>query len=313
MPVIRTKKGEPKGKKPYGDVRPDGRFPVAALPEPSAADPVQCMGDTEKDDPLDGEEAGAPGLVSLEQLSTSRLAVYLAGLSMADAKALYHVMMSNVKVFRKVRLDAETVVMLETLDNAVNPSRPGTWYLNHVTCSIAEFDPSKQVAGQQKPGHTRFQVKMGQGPSSRVGQIKAALSPEAWETFAGLSTTSVKIFHHHIAYNADLRREAAPLPANVGVGASISHLCDEANCITQSHLEATTVHKDNMDRQRCTGIRLLCFRGFIVDEVPCPHGRKLGATPDAQILASCLQIEVMDIGERSFAACLDIHKMESDS
>jgi hypothetical protein len=317
MPVIRTKKGEPLGKKPYGDVRPDGRlqnFFVAAAPKLSVADPVQRgTGATEQNDLLEGKESDVKSLGNSEQSSTSRIAVYLAGLSMEDAEALYRVMLSSVKVYEKNRLDAETVTMLETLDNAVNPNRPGSWYLKHVTCSIAELDPSKQIAGQQKPGHTRFQVRMGQGSGSRVGQIKAALSLKAWETFKELSSTSVKIFYHHIAYNADLRREAAPIPANVGVGASISHLCDEVNCICQAHLEATTVHRDNMDRQRCIGIRLLCFRGFIVDEVPCSHGRKLGETLDTQILASCLQIEVMEISEGSFAACSDIHKMMSSS
>lgn len=315
MPVIRTKKGEPPGKRPYGDERPDGRlhnYFVAAAPKLPAADPVQRgTGDTEQNDLLEGGEQASKGVANPDQQATSPIAVYLAGLSMEDAKALYHVMLSSVKVFKKVRLDAETVVMLETLDNAVNPNRPGAWYLNHVTCSIAEFDPSKQIAGPQKPGHTRFQVKMGQGSGSRVGQIKAALSPKAWSAFQELSGTSVKIFHHHIAYNADPRRESAPIPSNVGMGASISHLCDEANCICQGHLEATTIHKDNMDRQRCIGIRLLCFRGFIVDEVPCMHGRKLGATLDAQLMASCLQIEVMEMSEGCFAACSDIHEMMS--
>ena len=121
------------------------------------------------------------------------------------------------------------------------------------------------------------------GPNSWGKQLKKAVSEEAWQTLTDY-TSYLKVEAHHVAYNADNRRVTAPLPLNVGAGGSVSHLCDEGGCVKQSHLEATPIHKDNTDRQRCLGVVLLYFRGVIVKEVPCKHEKEQGKDLESGIL-----------------------------
>ena len=135
--------------------------------------------------------------------------------------------------------------------------------------------------------HPRWQVRLDQGVLSAGSRLKMAISPGAWQTLCGY-TSYLKVEAHHVAYNASPRRETAPIPSNVGVGGSISHFCDEIGCCKASHLEATYAHRDNMARQRCSGIVLLHFQGVIVQEVPCSHGQRLGLGLESQLLSSCV-------------------------
>jgi hypothetical protein len=127
--------------------------------------------------------------------------------------------------------------------------------------------------------------------------LKKAISPEAWQVLRDY-TSYLKVEAHHIAYNASLNRETAPIPSNVGAGGSISHLCDEIGCCKASHLEATRAHKDNMARQRCGGIILLHFQGVIVQEIPCPHGQRPGLDLESQLLRSCVnKLNMIELGD----------------
>lgn len=211
-------------------------------------------------------------------------ATWLAALSLADAQACWQLYKKLCKkLVKRCRLDPQEQVKLASL-RAADPAtgRDGKWYLEQITCEV--------VAGLKasSAGHPRWQVRLGQGPSSVGQRLKRVLSAGAWETLTAY-TNYLKVEVHHVAYNADLRRETAPIPSNVGVGGSISHLCDERGCCKASHLEATPFHKDNMDRQRCPGIVLLHFKDVIIQEVPCEHGQKQGVSLESQLTSSCIQ------------------------
>ena len=97
----------------------------------------------------------------------------------------------------------------------------------------------------------------------------------------------VKLPCHHVAYNADLlRRGTAPLPLDAGAGGSLSHTCDKRGCVRVSHLEVTSEHRDNLNRQRCQGPSLLVFRGVIVQERPCAHAQ--GERHEERLRNSCV-------------------------
>lgn len=231
-----------------------------------------------------------------KQVGDSRYAEYLAGLSYEDARALHRVFRNKVGVIIKSHLPADLQARLRVFENRVDPTRLGRWYLDHLSCELVRSSSTAIC-------HPRWQVRLDGGPSSVAGALRVALSDGAWQALSRL-TNYAKIMAHHIAYNADSRRVAAPIPLNVGAGGSISHLCDEVGCVKQSHLESTPVHRDNMDRQRCRGILLLVFRDVIVEETPCSHGRGRGGSLALDILASCTKVVVEEVSmERPSAPC----------
>jgi hypothetical protein len=130
---------------------------------------------------------------------------------------------------------------------------------------------------------------------------------------------------HHVAYAAHPARAEAPIPENAGAGGSISHNCDTQGCCKIQHLEATPKHQDNMDRQRCSGVTLITYKGVIVQEIPCAHGKTTSLLPggldlDAftaddialhnRIRTSCIGLRVIELDERCIAAVGDINKEE---
>jgi len=245
------------------------------------------------------------GLANPAKTTEQRIAGYLRDLSMEDALALKTLMVQEGKFSYKVQATPEDIQKLQTLvgQPMLDTGRDGAWYLNIVTCKIWD---TKQSGSD----HPRWQVKMtGSGFDTRKARIKQVLSKSAWETLLATFPVTFKPAVHHIAYNADPRREAAPLPLNVGAGGSVSHPCDERGCI--AHLESTPVHGDNMDKQRCKGITLICFKGFIIQEVPCAHGEC--ATPlvgeelfEAKILASCRKVRLLELGGDAVNAVLSL-------
>lgn len=238
---------------------------------------------------------------------TSPIATWLAGLDLKDAKALYRVAKSNADSAAWCPLSESDQATLGSL-TACDSDRSGAWYLKFITCSIAKGAVGKknQEKDKKKSGHARFQITTtAAGSSSIAGQLRAVLSKRAWETLKELPS-HIQISFHWISYNADLRREAAPLPENCGAGGSLSHSCDKDSCWEAAHLWPTPVHRDNMDRQRCTGIRLQYFRGQIVREIPCKHGLELGETLETQILRSCTKLVLDEVSEDVFALLLKI-------
>lgn len=241
-------------------------------------------------------EASAMKPIGLGNLAVNSNATWLAAMTLPDAQACWKLYRSCKGVRNKCRLDPQQQEKLTSL-RAVDPAtgRNGKWYLQHITCEVAELEASSS-------GHPRWQVRLEEGPLSVGQRLKRTISARAWESLIAY-TKYLKVEVHHVAYNADLRRETAPIPSNVGAGGSISHLCDEVGCCKASHLEATPIHKDNLDRQRCTGILLLHFKDVIVQEVPCSHGQKRGTDLESQLTSSCVQhIQLVEISSGAFAA-----------
>ncbi len=133
MPAIRAKKGESKDKKPYGG-RPDGR----SASEQSAAEMRDVGIYTVEGDEAVEDKSKQMSLGNSEAAANSKIAEFLAGLSMQDAQALERVMLNNVKVFEKPQISVGDKAMLSTLTSFNQTYRDGAWYLRHVTCSIAE-------------------------------------------------------------------------------------------------------------------------------------------------------------------------------
>lgn len=207
-------------------------------------------------------------------------AKWLASLELSDAIALWELFKSRIELHPKHRLSPAQVLTLTSLRATDRETaRTGHWYFNLVTCEVAGIGPQRQ--------HPQWQVRLDQGVLSVGYRLKMAISQRARQTLCGY-TSYLKVEAHHVAYNASPNRETAPIPSNVGAGGSISHFCDEIGCCKASHLEATYAHRDNMARQRCSGIVLLHFQGIIVQEVPCSHGQRPGLDLESQLLSSCV-------------------------
>lgn len=166
----------------------------------------------------------------------------------------------------------------------------GNWWLSLLQCEVIELSTSD---------HPRWQIDVqATGRSANMTELRAILSPGAIRTFESLATSGskkvVRLQCHHVAYNADpARRVTAPIPVDVGAGASISHLCDRRGCIRAGHLETANEHITNLDRQRCRGAWVLVYRNTIIMERPCGHGR--GENVEETLRNSCLSSLQVDV------------------
>lgn len=131
--------------------------------------------------------------------------------------------------------------------------------------------------------------------------MKMVVSKEHWSHLcsfpqAGSGRRIVKFQTHHVAYNATSKRDAAPLPLNLGSGASVSHLCNTAGCCSGEHLQVETLHRENLVRQRCRGVLLLVHNSVIVQEQPCSHADMTQPFND-QILSSCRKVQIVVVSQ----------------
>ncbi|TGO44620.1 hypothetical protein BOTNAR_0780g00010 [Botryotinia narcissicola] len=220
-------------------------------------------------------------------------AKWLRSLSLEDAKAVFEVMCAVTSQAAKHQVSEEDRGILASLQAVPGESRDGSWYVKWSTCTVATV--------KSGVSHPRWQVKL-PGKSSVGAKLKSSLTSGAWETLLRDCGNKLRVGYHHVSYNADPRRGAVPLPLGLGAGASLSHLCDEQGCFDEQHLEASTVHKDNMDRQRCSGVLLLHFDGIIVKEVPCLHGKEKESSGslEAKIRASCIKVRLLEISQGDF-------------
>lgn len=239
-----------------------------------------------------------PGRVrNLKEMAERKIASYLRNLSLSDAQVLEKLMLQEGNISVKPQVESLDAARLPTLRRmSTDNTRDGAWYLKIVSCRVWDTK-------QQGSDHPRWQVKLAElGSGTRAARIRKVLSKEAWETLTKDFPTTFKPMVHHIVYNADPRRETTPLPLNGGAGGSTSHLCDVRGCL--AHLEASPVHRNNMDRQRCSGITLLCHKGFILQEWPCAHGERGAASQslEAMILGSCRKVRLLDLDESAVLA-----------
>lgn len=237
-------------------------------------------------------------------------AEWLRSLSLQTSQGVLKLMKSSVKLTSMSQVSELERVLLATLAALpCNEGRDGSWYASWSTCEVV-------VTTAKDTSHPRWQVDLTAGPSSVGQKLRAVLSEEEWRTLQDVTggRRQLRVQAHHIAYNASDLRVLAPLPLNCGDGGSVSHPCDQRGCLT--HVEATPVHMDNMNRQRCSGILLLYFRGVIIKEVPCIHGRNLGVVGEyreeldfvgvvnqesellkAQLRRSCVKIRLVEMSE----------------
>jgi len=180
--------------------------------------------------------------------------------------------------------------------------RTGDWYVSWATCEIINL-------AMPGTGHPRWQptiMKRGGGtptnPTSLGSIIKRHLSSQRWEELKGLTNSNgqVKIPCHHLAFLASDAGEVG-IPANVGHGASLSHLCDSRGCIRDGHMELALQHVDNLERQRCSGVTLIVAADLIIHEVPCAHGHGYGDLTLA-IMRSCRKLRMVWLPDVSINA-----------
>jgi hypothetical protein len=136
------------------------------------------------------------------------------------------------------------------------------------------------------------------------GDLKIKLGPLLWEKLKGMiprSDLNVKFNMHHIAYLLNTKRDAAPIPDNVGRGGSISHICDRTGCIKPDYLQATPLHRRNLDRQRCPGVLIIHYLGEIFEN-PCLHAVD-EVTLEEKIDLSCRKISFFELKDDE-AACV---------
>jgi hypothetical protein len=251
----------------------------------------------------DQEEKPEPTVLVVGPLLAGKdnwTASFLNSLSCGEAQAILKLMRSGGRTAVKHQVSEEILTMMSALRASGDSTRDGLWYADHCTCEVFKTSDSTS-------SHPRWQVRLDAGVESIGGRLKACLSKGAWETLTS-QTKYWKPNAHHVAYNANSQRAAVPLPLNVGAGGSISHLCDERGCIKGTHLEATLIHKDNLVRQRCTGVLLIHFQGVIVKEVPCLHGVKQsqGGDFESSILKSCVKVTLLELSEADFVLMASI-------
>lgn len=170
-----------------------------------------------------------------------------------------------------------------------NRPRTGGWYLSWAKCTVAVY------IGEQHPRWQPTIVKAGtmETPLAEgcARKLKGRIATHKWVHLKQIANSNgqVKIPLHHLVYRT--HNTGVGLPANLGRGASISHLCDRVGCVRPEHLELTARHVANLDRQRCVGVTLIVGADIIVHEVPCPHG--VGGTTEALIQSSCRKLRMI--------------------
>ena len=221
----------------------------------------------------------------------NRLAIWLNSLILTEAQGLWEVLRSLYPIIPRHFID-DSVGDIRSLTNSLEAERDGKWYVEvWLTCEIIDLDKGTPI------GHPKWQLDLNasQGMTLRVQKV---LSAGAWTSlqqfYPPAKRRQAKLMAHHVSYNALSLRDRAPIPLNCGSGGSISHFCDQRGCVKQSHLEATPHHVKNMDRQRCSGVRLVVYLGVIVQELPCPHGTE-AVDMAGQLLHSCRRLSLVQL------------------
>lgn len=191
---------------------------------------------------------------------------------------------------------------------SLNEPRSGNWYMNWAQCEIINL-------AAPATGHPRWQPTIVRGttgdtptnPTSLGRLIKSHLPIERWEVLKGLATSNgqVKIPCHHLAFRVS--EPGVSIPANMGHGSSMSHLCDQRGCIRGEHLQLTNHHVENLERQRCTGVTLIVALDMIIHEIPCSHGR--GDNISDKVSTSCRKLRMVWLPVASIDALIESYRL----
>lgn len=179
----------------------------------------------------------------------------------------------------------------------------GAQWSEHITCETLAGG-----SGIDMSGYPRFQLKFGKRSPTGVVQtpvktgslgvrIRDLLSNQEWVALKSCADSTGGKFNmpvHHLAYT--VRRFEEPtvglpeLPADLGAGMAVAHLCDRKTCckVQHSYLLSQVL---NMDMQRCLGVTLLVKDGVILQTQQCPHFK---ADASGQVLQpSCAKAQVV--------------------
>jgi hypothetical protein len=240
---------------------------------------------------------------------------WLTSLSHPEAISFWDFVKSKAGVKESIPVDVPADLGLyESLDGGWSGVEWRAW----LGCSIVTL-----IKPDTK--YPRFQVNFNTDPSQpgiptpnkrQKGEIplgalvkKLFNGGAAWQSFKALAGNeakagtkrTVKIATHHIAYRAKVGlaalsgNEVEPLPPGAGSGSSVSHLCDNPLCANFAHLVAAPTHRENMDRQRCTGVTLIVVEGVIIDVLHCQHYLE---DDEGNIeVPDCTRLKVLDLGD----------------
>ncbi len=149
---------------------------------------------------------------------------------------------------------------LRKLDNPAAPNFDGKFWEQFLTCQTPR--------GIRHSEHHRFQFRF---PQASGGHLQR------------------KIFTHVIAYASV--HNSAPLPATLGRGTSVDHLCGQKACSRPEHITFANRHRDNVARIGCSGVTLVVMNNTILRMVPCPHANEgEGVEP---LTSGCAKIHVI--------------------
>jgi len=149
--------------------------------------------------------------------------------------------------------------------NADVVTHPGQFWLEWATCLMVSSKAALVINRQQ------VDVPYTKRPASVRTELWEALFDGVVPARTGCDSTRTQSFMaHHIAYAT--HKSDGPLRI-CGAGSSVSHRCDGGECVRPSHLTFVQSHRDNMDRQRCSGLILVVRGNVIVKESSCIHDR----------------------------------------
>lgn len=218
--------------------------------------------------------------------------------------ALYNIMCSTfgdenheVREVRSDALSGMSLGQLCLLKDKSGSGRTGAFWATWIQCftfrGIALFGD----------GHYRWQPRIPSGKAAgpKSGSVArllmTELSSSSWQRLIGLGSEhkQLKVFTHHVAYLAHV----GILPADLGKGSSIDHLCGQRGCHNPKHLDLAVEHRTNVARINCEGIILLVLQDtYIIQEFPCSHA-KSGLDHDKAILDSCRKLRVLRLDDKT--------------
>lgn len=204
----------------------------------------------------------------------------------------------------------------------LNPGDPdGAMWKDHITCetigppgTLFDFSgeyPRWQIQFKKRNADESVATPAARGSTAGAADVRTFFenngSLESWTALKSVSTASAGKFalgFHHIAFRAS--NPEMPLPADLGSGTAIAHLCDNHRCVKKSHMLLLSQQR-NMDMQRCTGAVLLVKDGVIVQTLQCPHYRQESVV----VQPSCAKLRVIDLGTNLVIASQSLQAFEA--
>lgn len=215
---------------------------------------------------------------------------WLNNLSLEDCRRAHEVLASDTVDYYNSPVGASLDDLAEWVCvDSDNEFADGQFWISWLRCH--------RKTGEDYPRHQPKLSSDRPGSGSQVTRLREKLSQDGWRSFNELALRTPgrqpKIPAHHLALRA---KAGERLPSNLGSGSSVSHLCDNKNCINPEHMEVAEEHSANLRRQRCPGVTVIEFGQRVLQVQSCPHGN--GLTHLSRLNNSCRRIHVVRLDER---------------